>query len=252
MSSVLAVVAHPDDIEFVMAGTLLLLADRGWKVHYFNIANGCCGSMTLDRQQIAEVRLRESQASAAKIPATFYPPICNDLSIFYDEDTLAKVCQVVRQANPSILLTHAPIDYMEDHQNTCRLAVTAAFAKNMPNFVPDSVPRKVEGDIAVYHAQPHGNQTPTGEWVVPQFVVRIDSVMDRKAEMLHCHKSQQGWLDSTQKMSYYTKTMMDLGRTVGELKGLAGFFEGWRQRNPLGFGPAGWDPLRDALSPLCG
>ena len=41
---VLAAVAHPDDIEFTMAGTLLRLRDRGWQIHYMNIANGSCGT----------------------------------------------------------------------------------------------------------------------------------------------------------------------------------------------------------------
>ena len=44
MPTALAIAAHPDDIEFVMAGTLLRLAETGWSIHYFNIANGCCGS----------------------------------------------------------------------------------------------------------------------------------------------------------------------------------------------------------------
>ncbi|MEO8269951.1 MAG: PIG-L family deacetylase [Aureliella sp.] len=43
--SVLAIAAHPDDIEFVMAGTLLQLSQRGWQVHYFNIANGSVHEM---------------------------------------------------------------------------------------------------------------------------------------------------------------------------------------------------------------
>ncbi|MFM8323699.1 MAG: PIG-L family deacetylase, partial [Pirellulaceae bacterium] len=43
--SVLAIAAHPDDIEFVMSGTLMHLVELGWKAHYLNIANGYCGSM---------------------------------------------------------------------------------------------------------------------------------------------------------------------------------------------------------------
>ena len=45
-----AVAAHPDDIEFVMAGTLMQLADAGYELHYMNIANGCCGSIAAQRQ----------------------------------------------------------------------------------------------------------------------------------------------------------------------------------------------------------
>ena len=121
--SVLAIAAHPDDIEFVMAGTLLRLAQAGWQVHYFNIANGCCGSQQLNREECAAVRLQEAARAAAAIPAEFYPPICNDLEIFYDHATHARVTSIVRRVRPSMILTHALSDYMEDHQNAARLAV---------------------------------------------------------------------------------------------------------------------------------
>ncbi len=41
--------------------------------------------------------------------------------------------------------------------------------------------------------------------------------------------------------------MLDLGKEVASLVGANGYAEGWRQRNPLGFGPEQWNPLRDAL-----
>ena len=43
----LAIAAHPDDIEFVMAGTLLMLQRAGWEIHCLNVANGNLGSMTI-------------------------------------------------------------------------------------------------------------------------------------------------------------------------------------------------------------
>jgi LmbE family N-acetylglucosaminyl deacetylase len=159
MPSVLAVAAHPDDIEFVMAGTLMQLAQRGWQVHYFNVANGCCGSMDLDRLECARVRLLEAQRAAELLGARFYPPICDDLAIFYNAELLAQVSAVVRQAQPQIVLTHALVDYMEDHQNAARLAVTAAFCRAMPNYRSQPAIATYSSDVAVYHAQPHGNRT---------------------------------------------------------------------------------------------
>ena len=49
MPSVLAIFAHPDDIEFRAAGTLLLLKQRGWEVHYCNLSNGNVASLHLQR-----------------------------------------------------------------------------------------------------------------------------------------------------------------------------------------------------------
>ncbi|MEQ1829017.1 MAG: PIG-L family deacetylase [Pirellula sp.] len=249
MKSVLALFAHPDDIEFVAAGTLLLLRDLGWKIHYCNFANGCCGSTTTDRQQTSEIRLRESQNAAQLLDADFYPPICDDLDIFYNRENLAKVAAIVRSARPSIVLTHAPVDYMEDHTETCRLAVTAAFAKGIPNF--RSVPQQssYDGEVAIYHAQPHGNRTPLGEIVYPDFSVNIDSVMDQKLKMLNCHQSQQAWLQSTQKMNSYLQAMIDLGQEVARLSKMnCEYAEGWRRHLHLGFSSTDYKPLEIALS----
>ncbi|MGH7136736.1 MAG: PIG-L deacetylase family protein, partial [Pirellulales bacterium] len=131
---VFAVAAHPDDIEFVMAGTLIRLRDAGYELHYMNVANGCCGSTEHDAPAAARMRRDEAIAACRSIGAVFHDSLVNDLEIFYDRPTLIRLAATMRQVAPEIVLTHAPVDYMEDHTNTCRLAVTAAFARCMPNF----------------------------------------------------------------------------------------------------------------------
>ena len=247
--SALAIFAHPDDIEFVAAGTMLRLKDLGWQLHYCNVANGCCGSTTTNREQTAAIRLKESQRSAQLLGASFYPPICNDLEIFYNASNLAKIASVVRKAKPSIILTHAPVDYMEDHMETCRLAVTGAFAKGIPNFVTDPPCDTYDSEVAIYHAQPHGNRTPMNELVIPSFAINVDSAIDRKREMLKCHESQQGWLQTTQKMNSYLQTMLDLGKETASLSKLScQYAEGWHRHLHLGFSSPDFDPLRELLN----
>jgi len=245
--SVLAIAAHPDDIEFVMAGTLLQLSERGWQVHYFNIANGCYGSQSLEPAQCSALRLSEAQAAAALIPATFYPPISDDMEILYTPQLLRQVAAVIRQAQPQIVLTHAPLDYMEDHQNAARLAVSAAFTRGMPGFVTSPPLASYDGPVAVYHAQPHGNRTPLGELVEPTHFVDVSSLVERKRELLAAHASQDQWLGASQGISAYLETMVELNRQVGQFSGQFELAEGWRQHLHLGFSPAGFDPLRDAL-----
>ncbi len=244
----LAIAAHPDDIEFVMAGTLLQLAQRGWQVHYFNIANGCYGSQTMTVAECAAVRLSEAQSAASLLPATFYPPICDDLNIFYTPELLQQVAAVVRRAQPQIVLTHAPLDYMEDHQNAARLAVGGAFSRGMPHFPTSPSVPCTSGPVAVYHAQPHGNCTPLGEPVIPTHFVDVTEFLEKKRQLLAAHASQDQWLGASQGISEYLKTMEQLNRQVGQLSGQFDLAEGWRQHLHLGFSSAGFDPLRDALA----
>ncbi len=247
MPSVLAIAAHPDDIEFVMAGTMLRLAACGWELHYMNIADGCRGSATMDRPTCAATRLSEAISAAEVLGAKFYPPICADFEIDYSQSLLARVAAVVRTARPSIVLTHAPIDYMEDHEYACRLAVSAVFAHGMPNFETIPAAEPYFDPVTIYHAQPHGNRTPLGEPVRPDFIVDTTGVMDQKVKSLECHACQKEWLDQSQGMDSYVQTMRDLTGEVGQMSGRFQFGEGWRRRQHWGFCNATDDPLRVAL-----
>ena len=250
MPSVLAIAAHPDDIEFVMAGTMLQLARRGWSLHYMNIADGSRGSTTMDRSLCAATRLQEAQRAAETLGATFYRPITPDMEIAYTTELLRKVAAVVRQAKPSVVLTHAPVDYMEDHENACRLAVSAAFCHGMPNFESDPDVDTYADPVTVYHAQPVGNATPLGERVVPHLYVDIGEVLENKAKALECHASQKQWLDESQGMDSYIQTMRDLGAELGSMSGKFSAAEGWRRRQHWGFCGPDDDPLTDALADI--
>ena len=80
----LAVAAHPDDIEFMMAGTLLLLKEAGAGIHMWNLSNGYCGSDTLSGEEISRLRWQEAQKSADIAGAVMYPPITEDIVILYE------------------------------------------------------------------------------------------------------------------------------------------------------------------------
>ncbi len=250
MPSVLAIAAHPDDIEFVMCGTLLLLKQRGWNIHYFNIADGGLGSSVLDLEACVATRLEEARQAAGQLEAKFYPPIGRDMQLVYSPSLLSKVVAVVRQARPSIVLTHSPIDYMEDHQCACRLAVSAAFARGMPNLISDPPVAPILGDVAIYHAQPHGNVTPLGETVTPDFWVDIQAVLDQKESALACHQSQGQWLEESQAMDSYLQGMRQLSLECGRLSKVFSAAEGWRRHHHLGFCVPGFDPLTQTLSDL--
>ncbi len=244
---IFAVAAHADDIEFGMAGTLILLAKAGCEIHYMNIANGSCGSVEHDAKTIAAIRLREAQRAVAHIGAVFHPPLVPDLEIFYEKKLLAKMGSIMRAVAPDLLLLPSPQDYMEDHTIACRLAVTAAFSRGMRNFSVTPPRDPISKDIVVYHAQPHGNRDALNNLVQPEFFVDIGSVIEEKAAMLAEHRSQQQWLDRSQGIGAYVNYMKDLGREMGAVSGRCELAEGWRRHNPLGFCPADANPLLEIL-----
>ncbi len=249
--SALAIAAHPDDIEFVMAGTLLLLKKRGWEIHYFNLSTGNCGSVRHNAAKTRRLRLGEARCAAKILGAHFHPPIADDLEIFYDIKPLRRVAAVVRDVKPSIVLTHSPQDYMEDHMNTSRLAVTAAFARGMPNFVTTPKRQATAGDVTIYHAMPHGLCDGLRQKITGELFVNTASVHETKLAALAEHQTQQDWLDVSQGMNSYLRAMEDASRAVGKMSRRFKHAEGWRRHSHLGFCAEGADPLRDALGNDC-
>lgn len=252
MPAALAIFAHPDDIEFVAAGTLLQLKRRGWEIHYMNLCNGCCGSVQMGPEETARKRLAEAQAAAAILGATFHAPICNDLELAYDTRLLRKVSAVVREAKASIVLTHAPVDYMEDHMFAARLAVTAAFNHCIPNFQTDPPRDAYLHDVTVYHAMPHGLRDPLRRKVEAGLYINTAPVHEVKRQALAAHESQKHWLDVSQGMDSYLITMDEASRAVGKLSVKYEHAEGWRRHLHHGFSAQEVDPLKDALGEDCG
>ena len=243
----LAIAAHPDDIEFYMAGTLLLLGRAGFELHYMTLSSGNCGSMTMSRARTREIRRRESVRAAKMLGAKHHSSLCDDLEIFYDLKTLRRLAAVIREIEPGILLTHSPQDYMEDHTNTSRLAVTAVCARGMPNF--KTTPRRAAspGEVAIYHAMPHGLVGPLRQPIIPELFVNTSSVHAAKREALAAHQSQKAWLDATQGMDSYLVAMDEMSREVGRLSGRFVHAEGWRRHLHIGFSSDDADPLSAAL-----
>jgi len=245
--SAIAIGAHPDDIEFLMAGTLLLLKRAGYKTHYLNIASGNCGSLQYNGATTRSIRNTEARAASSILGAEFHGSLTDDLEILYNLELLRSLAALLREIKPTIVLTHSPQDYMEDHTNTCRLAVTAAFARGTPNFKTSPARPAVSGDVTVYHAMPNGLRDPLRARVIPGAFVNTNAVHKTKRAALAAHKSQQSWLDASQGLNCYLLTMEDMALEVGRMSKRFKLAEGWRRHLHLGFCRAEADPLREAL-----
>jgi LmbE family N-acetylglucosaminyl deacetylase len=247
----IAIGAHPDDIEFYMAGTLLQLKQAGFEIHYLNLASGNCGSVEYNGATTRSIRRREARAAAKRLGAHFHPSLTDDLEIFYTLDLLRRLAAVIRDVKPRIVLTHPPQDYMEDHTNTCRLAVTAAFTRGMPNF--KSVPARPVADyeVTLYHAMPHGLCDGLRQRLLPGLFVNTAPVHELKRTALAEHKSQQSWLDVSQGLNSYLLAMEEMSLEVGRMSKRFKHAEGWRRHLHFGFCGPEADPLPRALGRHC-
>ncbi len=243
----IAIGAHPDDIEFFMAGTLLMLKQAGYEIHYMTVANGSCGSTQYNASMLRSIRNSEARAAAKILGAHFHPSITEDLEVLYTVEQLRAVSAVIREVKPRIVLTHSPQDYMEDHMNTCRLAVSAAFTRGMPNF--KSVPARATADydVTVYHAMTNGMVDGLRRRIIPGAFVNTTPVHKIQLEALSAHKSQQSWLDVSQGMSSLLLAVEDLALAVGRLSRKFKYAEGWRRHLHYGFSAKDSDPLAEAL-----
>src|SRR5580700_8868919 len=131
---VLALHAHPDDIEFQCAGTLILLRAAGCAVTMATMTPGDCGSAEYDAEAIAAIRREEARASAAMIGADYQCLEFRDLAIFNDDESRRRVTEAIRRARPDLILTAPPVDYIADHEMTSVLVRDACFAAPCPNY----------------------------------------------------------------------------------------------------------------------
>jgi N-acetylglucosamine malate deacetylase 1 len=245
MKTAIAIAAHPDDIELMMAGTLLALKAIGYEIHYLNLSSGNVGSVQHDGDTTRRLRRKEAQQSASLLGAHFHEPFCDDLEIFYNDKNLRRLAGIIREVKASVVLTHSPADYMEDHMITCRLAVTATFARGMPNFVTSPPKAAGDYDCTVYHALPHTLRDQLRNPIMPGSFVNTTSVHEIKMEALRSHHSQQDWLDVSQKLNSYLQTMEDISLKVGRMSGRFVHAEGWRRHLHSGFCVQDADPLKE-------
>jgi LmbE family N-acetylglucosaminyl deacetylase len=235
-TSVLALFAHPDDAEFLCAGTLACLAQGGANIHIATMTAGDCGSAILSPAKIARIRRQEATRAAALIGAEYVCLEEKDLLILYDRPTLRRVMEVIRRVDPALVMTHSPVDYMVDHETTSRLCQTACFGASAANF--RTAARKAAPPIRsaphLYYAQPFGGRDVLGKKIQPSLYVDIGATIDRKEKMLAGHESQRAWLRAQQAISDPLVIMRKTAEETGQVAGVR-WAEGFRQHLGQGF-----------------
>lgn len=226
---VLAVMPHPDDIEFLCAGTLLRLIEKGCDVHLATMTSGDKGSVELSRTEIGAQRRAEARRAADAIGASRYTCLgFADLEIVFDNESRRRVAGAIRAANPDIVFTTPPVDYMFDHEITSMLVRDSCFNASVKNYPAEGADRPTGKIPHLYYSDPIGGRDLFGTERWPQFLVNISAQMARKAEALACHVSQREWLRRQHGMDDYVESMRRWARARGSLAGLE-YAEGFCQ-----------------------
>jgi LmbE family N-acetylglucosaminyl deacetylase len=187
VKSVLAVGAHPDDIDILCGGTLAKYAKLGVKISIAVATDGSAGHMVIPPKELAEIRHHEAENAAKVVGADFYWLGFGDMNIFEDLNTRMAFVELIRKAKPDVILTHNSSDYHPDHKAVSRLMFDASFVSGLKNVKTES-PYHPGVQPMIYLDTANGaNFTPT------EFV-DITETFAIKRKMLECYESQLKWL----------------------------------------------------------
>ena len=184
---VLAVGAHPDDLEILCGGTLAKYAKQGHAVTMAVLTNGNMGHPEIEPVEMACMRKQEFENAAALIGAdTIWMDIDDEMSVVDLPSRLA-VVDVLRQAAPDVVLTHSPNDYHVDHRNTSQLVFEAAPLACVYN-IKRTLPSLDKQPLIYYF------DTLGAVGFMPSEYVDITDTLDIKQAMYNCHESQAEWM----------------------------------------------------------
>ncbi len=228
--TVLAILAHPDDIEFLCAGALIQLARRGYRIHMAHVAAGDCGTVEYSADEISRIRFAEAGRAAALIGATHHCVGARDALIMYDEPTLRATVELVRRVNPFLVITNSPECYMIDHEHSAKLVQTATFIAGAPNFQTLVTPpaKPTHGVPYLYYADAVEGKDRYGRPVKAGFYVDVTREVKMKERMLKCHASQRNWLLKHHGVDEYLNNVRHWNGVSGKLCGVP-YAEGYRQ-----------------------
>lgn len=224
---ILAIHAHPDDVEILAGGTLALLARTEISLTICTMTPGDCGSAEMGPSEISSVRRMEAATAAALLGADYLCAEFRDMAIFNDDVGRRRVTQLLRETRPDIVITANNPDYHCDHEATHKLVRDACFGASAPNYhtgeftALDKIPH-------LYFMDSADGIDRDGNLLRPEFIVDVADVMELKRAVVGCHESQRNWLKKQHGMDDYVETAVRWTAKRGSLAGLA-FGEGFRQ-----------------------
>ena len=132
--NILAIGAHPDDLEILCGGTLTAYAKSGNNVFMYYATDGDKGGLEGTKEEIRELRKKEAMASATVIGANSFGGDFHDTEITLNLENRLIIVDIIRYCDPNIIITHYPGDYHTDHTNLSKLVFEASYIAGIPKL----------------------------------------------------------------------------------------------------------------------
>lgn len=186
--NILAIGCHPDDIEINCVGTLIKCVKRGDNVTVCHVCNGNMGHEVIMPDELRKIRIEEARRAGAMAGIKVVTCDIGDLDVYnQSKEQRDLVIDVIREADPDLIITHAPNDYMLDHVAVSKLVFDASFAASVPHY-------KTKVDKTARVVPLYYMDNLTGVDFIPTEYVDVTEEIDLKLEMLECHESQLKWM----------------------------------------------------------
>jgi bacillithiol biosynthesis deacetylase BshB1 len=227
---VLAIAAHPDDIEMTCAGTILSLSEQGKTIAGVDLTRGELGT-----RGTPEIRLQES-AEGARIMNLVARENMGFRDGFFrnDEEHQMALIPIIRHYQPEIILTNTVDDRHPDHGRAAQLVIEACFyagLRQIKTVGKDGQPQEAFRPKYIYHFIQDRS-------LKPDFVVDVTPYWDQKLAAIQAYKSQFFNPNSDEPQSYisgepFMKFLEARTREHGHMIGVE-FGEGFISRRMLG------------------
>ena len=192
---VLAIGAHPDDIEINCAGTLIKCVKRGDEVTVCHASDGDMGHVSIMPKELGLIRRAEAQNAGALSDVKVVWGGLHDLDVYDGKHAKNLFVKVIRDARPDFIITHGEDDYMCDHTAVAKLVLDASFSASCPHYMP-------ELGEAVPVCPVYLMNNALGINFSPEHYVDISEEMELKRQMFLCHESQIVWLKDHDNIDY--------------------------------------------------
>jgi LmbE family N-acetylglucosaminyl deacetylase len=176
---ILCIGAHPDDAESGAAGTAALWIAQRYHVKFVAVTNGDIGHWRESGPELARRRRAEVEHGAKLIGYDFEILDNHDGELQPTLENRKTITRLIREWKADVVITHRPNDYHPDHRYTSILVQDSAYMVTVPKFCPE-VPALKENPVFLYFSDRFQKPYP----FQPDIAVAIDSVMDKKLEVL--------------------------------------------------------------------